>query len=112
MIDEVLVLKLQYITETVDEINRKIKEFENIYLIIKDLENTSNTHSERITRAEKGIENIVETRKRIYERIEVIEHQSQKEKAAIVNGAVRYVGIACLGGVVAFVLGKLGVLFQ
>jgi shikimate kinase len=112
MEESTLQLELQYIKDAVDEIKDKIKDFESISLNLKDLEYTNKTQNERLNRAEKTIENVLDTRKRIYERIEALEQTPQKEKAAMVNTAFKYAGMAFLGGAMAFVLNKLGVLFQ
>jgi septal ring factor EnvC (AmiA/AmiB activator) len=112
MEESTLLLKLQYITDTVKEIKDKMKDFENVNLNFKDLEYANRQQNERLDRAEAAIKDGYESRKRIYARIEVLEQTPQKEKAAMVNNALKYAGVAVLGGALAFVLSKLGALFQ
>jgi chromosome segregation ATPase len=112
MEDETLQLKLQYIKDAVDEIKEKIRDFENVNLNIQKLDFANEKQDTRISRLEKEIDSVSESRKRIYERIETLEQKPQKEKADIVNSALKYAGVAVLGGAIAFVLSKLGVLFQ
>jgi hypothetical protein len=112
MEDETIQVELQYIKKAVDENNDKIKGFENIILNIQKLDFANKEQDNRINHLEKELESICESRKRIFERIETLEQIPQKEKAAIVNTTLKYVGMAVLGGAVAFVLSKLGVLFK
>jgi hypothetical protein len=74
---------------------------------------------ERVTRAEAAIKEGSDLHKRIRERIEKLEKAVEelgekpiKDKAGIVNTAITYAGMAALGGAVAFVLSKGGMMFQ
>jgi hypothetical protein len=73
----------------------------------------------RMARAEAAIKEAYDLHKRTRERIEKLEKAVEdlgekpiKDKAEMVNTVIKYAGMAVLGSAVAFVLSKVGVLFQ
>jgi chromosome segregation ATPase len=119
MEEETILVELKHINESINEIKARIKEIGQLPVAIKDLENANQRQDDRMARAEESIKEVHESRKRIYDRLDVLEKSCKdlgerptKEKAEIVNTVLKYAGVAILGGALAFVLGKVGVLFK
>ena len=119
MEEETLLVELKYIKQAIDDIKIQFEKLEKVPVVLKELEHVNRLQDERMARAEAAIKESSDSRKRIYDRLEGFEkalkdlgEKPMKEKAEIVNAAIRYAGMAVLGGVVAFVLSKVGVLFQ
>jgi cysteinyl-tRNA synthetase len=114
-----ILVELKHITESINEIKTRLEKFENISIALKDIENTNQRQDERMSRAEDAIHEDFEARKHVHERIDSVERtikdlveKPAKEKEKIVNAVLKYAGVAVLGGALAFILNKLGVLFK
>jgi septal ring factor EnvC (AmiA/AmiB activator) len=119
MEDETILVELKHINDSINDIKTRFEKFEHIPVALKDIENANQRQDERMARAEEAIKEGYNSRKRIYDRIDDLEKSLKdlgekpiKEKAEIVNAALKYAGVAVLGGALAFILNKLGVLFK
>jgi archaellum component FlaC len=119
MNEETILVELKHIKESINEIKARLEKLEHIPIALKDMEYMNRQQDERVARAEAAIKEGSDSRKRIQERLEELEKAVKevsekpiKDKAEVVNTAMKYAGMAVLGGAVAFVLSKVGVLFQ
>jgi aspartate carbamoyltransferase catalytic subunit len=117
MEEETILVELRHIKESINEIKARIERLESVTL--KEIEQTNRLQDERMMRAEAAIKENSDSRKRIYDQLDELEKSLKdlrekpiKDKAEIINTVIKYAGTAVLGGVVAFVLSKIGILFQ
>jgi archaellum component FlaC len=119
MNEETILVELKHIKESINKIEARFEKLEAVPVALKDIEHMNRQQDERMARAEAAIKEGSDSRKRIQERLEELEKSLKevsekpiKDKAEVVNTAMKYAGMAVLGGVVAFVLSKVGGLFQ
>jgi archaellum component FlaC len=119
MNEETILVELKHIKESINKIEARFEKLETISVALKDMEYMNRQQDERMARAEAAIKEGSDSRKRIQERLEKLEKAVEdlsekpiKDKAEIVNTVIKYAGMAVLGGAVAFVLSKVGGLFQ
>jgi DNA repair exonuclease SbcCD ATPase subunit len=105
MNEEAILVELKHIKESVNEIKTRFEKLEAIPVALKDIEHMNHQQDERIARAETAIERLEKALKEVGEK-------PLKDKAELVNTVMKYAGMAVLGGAVAFILSKVGVLFQ
>jgi predicted RNase H-like nuclease (RuvC/YqgF family) len=110
--EETIGIELQHIKQDIKEIKIRLDKFEQIFLMLKENEHVNRSQDERKTRAEDKIKEDRGRIERLEKDLEDLREKPVKDKAEIINTALKYAGMAVLGGAVAFVLSKVGVLFQ
>jgi archaellum component FlaC len=106
--EESLCVELKHINNDIKEIKTRLDKFDQIFVMLKENEHTNHLQDERMSRVEDKIKEDRGRIERLEKDLKDLSEKPVKAKAEIINTALKYAGMAVLGGVVAGYHGYFG----